>query len=354
MFRNNALIIVGAGASCEFGLPSGNDLRGKIATALNLEQDSMGQFGTGDKLVFDALVNAQTAGSIKCSTHVLVQTAQQVRRAAPLARSIDHCIHMHGGNKTFELCAKVAIVRTILSGEKASKLHTAITRGAPPPLVRFDSLDMAWCNALFPLLTEDCTAEQIEERLSHLTFVVFNYDRCVEQFLFQGLKQAYNLSDDRAAHLVSKTRIYHPYGVVGALPWQHGGVQIEYGGMPHAGQLRQIAEGIKTFTEGADPQHSDIVGIRSALAEANTILFLGFAFHQLNMDLLFPHKRAEGIATRVYATAHGLSKSDVAIVEKRLAKLLSIAEGKVAVRSDLTANTIFREYGLSLALERFR
>lgn len=349
MFRKNALIIVGAGASCEFGLPSGNDLRSKIASNLNLDLDSIGNHASGDKLVYDALVGAMNAGTLKCSSHVLLQTAQQVRRAVPLARSIDHCIHMHGGNKVFEMCGKVAIVRTILSGEKASNLH--ISRQAHPQLVAFETLNKAWCNAFFPLLTEDCTINQIEERLSHLTFVVFNYDRCVEQFLFHGLKQAYGIPDDRAAQLVSKTRIFHPYGRVGALPWQGGAGQMEFGGMPNADQLRDIAEGIKTFTEGVNPAHSDIIGIREALANANTILFLGFAFHQLNMDLLFPQRRAEGIETRVYATAHGLSKSDVAIVENRLAKLLNIAAGKVAVRPDMTANAIFGEYGLSLALD---
>ncbi len=68
------------------------------------------------------------------------------------------------------------------------------------------------------------------------------------------------------------------------------------------------------------------------------------------MELILPTARPRGIRTQVYATAKGMSQSDVNIVTKRLAKLINVADTHIAVRSDLTSNAIFAEYRLSLAL----
>ena len=63
----------------------------------------------------------------------------------------------------------------------------------------------------------------------HLTIVNFNYDRCVEHFLFHAM-QAWSLKDEREiAELMKGLNIYHPYGSVGDLPWQSGD-GIEFGG----------------------------------------------------------------------------------------------------------------------------
>ena len=67
--------------------------------------------------------------------------------------------------------------------------------------------------------------------------------------------------------------------------WAAGSAKMEFGAEPNAQDLvRQ--EQIKTFTEGTNPEASDIVEIRDQVAEADTLVFLGFAYHQQNLELL--------------------------------------------------------------------
>lgn len=52
--------------------------------------------------------------------------------------------------------------------------------------------------------------------------------------------------------------------------------------------LLKLVVGIKTFSEGTDPESSDILEIRKHMGKANVLVFLGFAFHKLNMELINP------------------------------------------------------------------
>jgi hypothetical protein len=78
--------------------------------------------------------------------------------------------------------------------------------------------------------------------------------------------------------------------------------------------LLETAQGIRTFSEGiGDPRTAS--AIQSAFKHAHTLVYLGFSFHPLNLELLeseAPHLR------RIFATTFGLSKSAVATVEQTI------------------------------------
>jgi hypothetical protein len=57
--------------------------------------------------------------------------------------------------------------------------------------------------------------EFVENKLSIITF---NYDRSLEYFLFTALKNTYNKSDDVIAEVVKKIPIIHVHGYLGPLP----------------------------------------------------------------------------------------------------------------------------------------
>ena len=166
-------------------------------------------------------------------------------------------------------------------------------------------------------ISENCQAEGLQERLSAITLIVFNYDRCIEHFLYHSIQNYYGLSADAAASLVNETDILHPYGVVGSLPWTERPAQMDFGAEPRAQDLVELAEQIKTFTEGTNPEASNIMEIRNQVVEAETLVFLGFAYHKQNFELLKrpDDRRRDGeVVPECYGTALGISDADLQVI----------------------------------------
>jgi hypothetical protein len=157
--------------------------------------------------------------------------------------------------------------------------------------------------------------------LSTVTLIVFNYDRCIEQYLYLAFQTYYGMVAERAAGLVKKIHIYHPYGSVGSLPWYGGTQTSPFGHEPGAGELLKLAGGIKTFTEGTDPTSSDITAIRAKVLAADRLLFLGFAFHRLNLQLLWDASKRQASPARCWATGKNISVNDRDEIAKELVAL---------------------------------
>ncbi|MCD4813844.1 hypothetical protein K8S19_09170 [bacterium] len=112
------VFIIGAGASAEVGLPVGNLLKLQIAGLLNIEYDHVQT--KGDRKIGEALENK--FASVQGALQKHVEAARCIRNALPSAPSIDNFIDSHRGNESIELCAKLAIIRSILTAEKNSML----------------------------------------------------------------------------------------------------------------------------------------------------------------------------------------------------------------------------------------
>lgn len=123
---------------------------------------------------------------------------------------------------------------------------------------------------------------------------------------------------------MTRLTIIHPYGVAGRLNEQ-GRLTIPFGSTQV--NLLEASEGIRTFSEGVgDPNIK--TAITDALSTADTLVFLGFSFHPLNMKLL---RAPTNNLQRVFATTHGLSKSAVDAVEQSVLHLF----GKIDPRQPL-------------------
>ena len=158
------------------------------------------------------------------------------------------------------------------------------------------------------------------------------------------------MSPSESAQLLQDLEVYHPYGVVGSLPWLSKDNAIEFGGEPSGSQLSALAGQIKTFTEGTDAESSEVNGIRSIMKTAQRLIFLGFAFHKLNLDMLVPSaSTAPPTGRRVLATAHGISDSDVTVVAEDLATRGVLIAKDIQIRNDLTCSQLFVEYSRTLS-----
>ena len=161
-------------------------------------------------------------------------------------------------------------------------------------------------------LTLDCHKNDINQLFNNVSFIIFNYDRCVEHFIFHFLQNYYGIDPDEAAEIISGVKLFHPYGLVGQLPWQTGGDGTPFGSNDHLWQLLSLADQIKTFAERIEDE-AEIHKMRQLVQEASQIVFLGFAFHMQNMDLITPQGKTD--INRVFATAVGISTSNCDVIE---------------------------------------
>lgn len=341
------VFILGAGASAEVGLPLGDQLAHQIGSLLDLRYDDFGRLSGGDPQIAEALRRrAKTPQQIDAYVHA----ARRISDAMPLAASIDNFLDAHRGNEHIELCGKLAIVRSILQAERGSSLYLDPRRPDIPLNLR--GIRDAWFRLFWRVFCEGCTVGEFVARAQAVSFIVFNYDRCLEHFLYHAAQHYYGMNGDAAAILINPLKFHHPYGSVGALPWQRGpdgGADvIGYGSEVDGAGLLSLAARIKTFTESAT--ESDIRPIREAVDAAERIVFLGFAYHRQNLRLLWPKTVREiGAKRRYFGTAFSISASDVDVLHAELAARTGIDRHSGAL-PQIKCAQLFQDYAQSLSL----
>lgn len=314
MFKSQTVFVVGAGASCELGLPSGLQLKSEIAKLLNITFPDRYNQKTGDRDICECL--RAIAGQEGVQTiNPLLHKAWHIRDSLPLALSIDNFLDAHKDDPQMEQCGKLAIAKSIANAERGSILSRLPNKAGK---MDFSILDGTWLLKFFQMLTENVRKENLDTIFDNIKIITFNYDRCVEQFLPIAITQYYGIPERDAEELCRKLIVIHPYGRVGTLPWQQEEAQVPFGAEQF--DLLAVSPSLRTFAEGmADPVQS--AQIQSILHNAETIVYLGFAFHPMNMDIL--RLDNEGFARNVFATTFGLSKSDCEVVEAQILDGLS-------------------------------
>ena len=179
---------------------------------------------------------------------------------------------------------------------------------------------------------------------------MFNYDRCLEHFLFHAVQLAYALDAAETYKLCNSTRICHPYGFVGSYCETQDArspSDVPFG----AKNVDLIASlnAIKTYTEQIDNPER-MKAIWQTLREAEVLVFLGFSFHPQNMRLL--EMGGRGGVRQVYATAKGISASDVEMIRGMIKAMIgeqptSLHDNNIRV-VDKSCNELFVEYRRSL------
>jgi hypothetical protein len=70
--------------------------------------------------------------------------------------------------------------------------------------LNFTELQNTWFSSFLHKITEHCTAKDLSARLDSIALVIFNYDRCIEHYLYHALRNHYpSISPaEVAAHLM--------------------------------------------------------------------------------------------------------------------------------------------------------
>jgi hypothetical protein len=280
------VFVIGAGASKDFGgsMPIGRELAEKIRSSLHNDFNE----GKGGP-IFEALRNSPSG--LTGEMHVAAQRICEQVFAQP---SIDDLLNEWPDIPAMAPVGKVAIGSEILRAEHDSHLRNAAEGNRAASAVVMNDLSSSWLGRLARMLRPGVDRRDVAKVFGDVGFVVFNYDRCVEQFLFCAIRQMGALSDENAAIVLRTIPIIHPHGDLGPLhlpPFDDA--QLRFG--QDSGDLLKIADRIKTYSEEQQDAKSRAT-IVDMMRNARKIIFLGFGYHEKNMDVLLGERQYRGMA----------------------------------------------------------
>lgn len=293
----NAVFILGAGASCPYGFPSGRELRKKILT----------------EYVSDYEKYLKAKGAIEPGMseehqpeelHMAKKFVERFRKST--TGSIDLYL---ARNPEFNELGKRAIIFRILAAENASGFRE-----------RTKIRDQDWYTWLFEQMTDELVKKEDFLRFSEndVSFITFNYDRSLEHFLYDSLFNSFHgLAVEEIIKQIRQIEICHVFGQVGPLEWQAQHSTIEYRINVGCTNVGDLADNIRIVYE--EGENHELERARKIISRAQRVFFLGFGYAQENLEALkIPEVLAD--VPRVVGTALGLTKKETATIKSQLSE----------------------------------
>lgn len=251
MISRKTVLILGAGASSDYGFPTGAELINKI---LEASKDDNGEIP----------ICLRNAGAKANDLRELIKALGETQ-----LNSIDSLLEHRSELREV---GKLAIAAALIPCESPKRLN--------PP-------GQHWYRKLFNTLVGD--PSNVFDG-SRLTIITLNYDRSLEEYLFQTVKREFSLTTDDAARRVQGIKFIHFHGDLGILPWWIVGDNAPE---PHhyspsltpervkaaAGEIRVVSE----FEHHDNSRHL-LMRVRSELESAEVVGFLGFGYHYAVME----------------------------------------------------------------------
>lgn len=329
------LFVLGAGASKEFNLPLGIELRSHITHRLT-------KFIEGGDRSDDFTPLAVAIRELGEPWHELVKAANAIRKGIVFSDSIDDFLNETRDRPLIGRLAKIFIAACILNAEQQAPHFlnfTASEPNIPEAHTAFEAMRNTWIGQLFRGLRRGRLQAEAADVLKDCMFVVFNYDRCLEAYLHAALRDAFDLSSDDARRIVEAVPITHVYGSLG-----HPFGGVNYGDIN--AKLGDVAKRIKTYSE--DMEDDPVAKhIRSMLDQARQIVFLGYSFHPQGMDLLPSDARLQLV--RGFATGKGASNDAVNRLSNKFGAIEVMPLTCAALMEDRLTQILEDSKGISLA-----
>ena len=242
----NITLVLGAGASHSMGYPVGSALRSKVLEIGSTERQS---FAITAGLY-------QDPGSL---THFVESflRSQMFSIDAFLARRPE-----------FSEIGKQVIAALLLEVEDEKRLRSVESRDH-------------WYRYFYNKFAAE-SWEHLD--FSSICIATFNYDRSLEKFLHDAIKDSYGKSDAQASEKLDSLSIVHIYGSLGSpIPGKED--HLVYGGPVTAAKVKVAANSLKVIPEGRD-NDAALTRAREMLQSADRIAFMGFGFDETNVARL--------------------------------------------------------------------
>ncbi|WP_029084707.1 hypothetical protein [Bradyrhizobium sp. th.b2] len=327
MFNKPIVLAVGAGASYDqYKLPLGGELAAGIArdTGIAWDDDALDVLNRGSRDLLDNFFRTSA------DSEAILAAAKKLSYAMASTISIDDALFLLSEHPECVKVGKLCIMRAILMAEASSPLRVQSRKG-----LAHDAGRDGWIEQIFSMAITGYKLSQIvEHAFKNITFVIFNYDRCVEHYLFWSLRRLeVTLPDAQAA--IENLNIIRPYGGLRPI-FRDSGSNLVFGAAPQQDLWDRIGR-IRTFTE-SEVLH-DGGALSKALSNAQMILFLGFGFHPQNLELLSlggPHPNAH---VKVLATTFGVHEANIPELKKASSKTLHTSDRNIETHP-MTASEI--------------
>lgn len=316
MIDKKTVFVLGAEASCPYGYPSGALLRKRVCLSQGLWQDysayNLPDFSGAEKELklkqIGEFKNAFNKSQIKSIDLFIANNSE----FAPIGKYII----------AFEI---LRAERQSLFGEEAKFEQEQIaylqSHGKRGPLDLFPRplfLGEDWYFYLYNRLIEELVGKNTLPDFSNgnLAFITFNYDRSLEQFFYEALRNSFTeVSEDDIVKFLKKLKILHVYGQIASLKWQNTSAYVNYK-PPLSEYLLQLAvNNIRTIYE--EKESPELEEAQKLLVQAEEIFFLGFGYAPENMEVLgLP--RVISRNRSVFGTALGLRDNEANRIRKRI------------------------------------
>ncbi|MGY4257374.1 hypothetical protein ACVI1L_004442 [Bradyrhizobium sp. USDA 4516] len=296
MFTKKVVLVIGAGASYEYNMPLGSELARAISSSLDFKFQR-GTMLSGDRDLLDH-IRRHVGGTTEEVNEYLV-AATMLARAIPSFVSVDEAIHFVSSFPKAVEIGKVAILHHILMAERECTLQIDRNTGRILQLPQ-----IGWLPQFFSQLVARVRREEMAAAFNNVTFINFNYDRLIEQYLYWALQERTSLSAGDAEAIVANLNMLRPYGSIGQFDPDFGN-EFGFGTTAFFDPFRRLSS-LGTYTE-SKPLH-DQAAAEGALRDAALVIFLGFGFHTSNLDLIkAPHsgdKYAFGTVKGIHRENH--------------------------------------------------
>lgn len=276
MIEIESVLIVGAGASCPYGFPSGERLRTEIIRLLEMAS-------------VDATNKSDVAKFIERNSEPhLLRSFLHDFKLSP-RNSIDIFIE---GRPEFSEIGKLAIASILCAYEREGEL-------CGNNKIR----DEDWLNPLFNDYLVP-TGRRDDFAKNKLKVITFNYDRSIEHRFTNDIHRTFGGTIEDARQLASQVEVIHVHGQLGNYFDSEDAPTIAFDSKTDERKLLQASESISYFFEPGDKVRLE--KIRATIASAIRIGFIGFSYDSVNLNrLIFPKDEEP------------LSKSDPWMAEQR-------------------------------------
>jgi hypothetical protein len=248
LITQQTVFVLGAGASMGFGYPSGSQLKQDI---INLIRN-----GNTDKY--------RSLRQLVSKDEDITNFRDALFKSG--RTSVDAFLEHRSD---FMQIGKRAIALALLDYEKPELLFAAENKS-----------EKNWYEYLFGRMNSSF-ADFPNNKIS---FVTFNYDRSLEHYLFEALKNSYGKPEEEVAAVLKQIPIIHVHGKLGNLPWQGPNCRW-YEPTFDVNDVINAANGIRIISESTDVQTNFAPAIQ-ALQQATRVFFLGFGYHSENLARL--------------------------------------------------------------------
>jgi hypothetical protein len=343
LIDKKTVFVLGAGASCPYGYPSGASLRSWICLQGGF-RDSYDNYLRRGITVTDL----ETIGKLNLPINEFIDKFSKSSK-----QSIDLFMST---NPKLALTGKYIIAFAIFEAEKRSQFreqaqlvqeqYSTSTVGSPSKrfLAKKYFKGDDWYLYLFNRMSSGLTKPDFLPDFSDdkISFITFNYDRSLELLLYESLNNSFNeVSEPEIIECLKKLKILHVYGRIAPLKWQDSERGVDYRPKIDEILLQSSSTNIKTIFEQKDSP--ELNEARQLIARSEQIFFLGFGYAEENLEILkLPERKKR--TSWIYGTAFGSEKGELDDYRNKIIEWLLVDSAERVRIENMDCLKLLRNY----------